>query len=109
MNKPHATAALSVPGGADRSYGVHVGQLAGLPPSVVNRAREVLAELESAPRNGAGRARKKEGEPAVQMPLFDAEQVLTDAVLSLDIANLTPLEAINKLYELQEKARDSAK
>ena len=98
-----------VPGGADRSYGVHVGQLAGLPPSVVNRAREVLAELESAPRNGAGRARKKEGEPAVQMPLFDAEQELTDAVLSLDIANLTPLEAINKLYELQEKARDSAK
>ena len=94
-----------VPGGADRSYGVHVAQLAGLPQAVVNRAWEVLEDLEN---NGAGRsatARKRPAEPAVQMTLFQPEQQLRDAVLELDVANLTPLEAINKLYELQEEAR----
>ena len=94
-----------VPGGADRSYGVHVAQLAGLPQAVVSRAWEVLEDLE---RNGAGRsngARRRPVEPAVQMSLFQPEQQLRDAVLELDVANLTPLEAINKLYELQEEAR----
>ena len=97
-----------VPGGSDRSYGVHVAQLAGLPRTVVNRAWEVLEELETGPRNGRAVSTTRKGEPAVQMPLFDAERPLTDAVLSLDIANLTPLEAINKLYELQEKARSDS-
>ena len=94
-----------VPGGADRSYGVHVAQLAGLPQAVVSRAWEVLDNME---RNGAGRGSPKRGrrlEPAVQMSLFQPEQQLRDAVLNLDVANLTPLEAINKLYELQEVAR----
>ena len=94
-----------VPGGADRSYGVHVAQLAGLPQAVVSRAWEVLEDLEW---NGAGRsngARRRPVEPAVQMSLFQPEQQLRDAVLELDVANLTPLEAINKLYELQEEAR----
>ncbi len=94
-----------VPGGADRSYGVHVAQLAGLPQAVVSRAWEVLDNME---RNGAGRGSPKRGrrlEPAVQMSLFQPEQQLRDAVLNLDVANLTPLEAINKLYELQEEAR----
>lgn len=95
-----------VPGGADRSYGVHVAQLAGLPQTVVSRAWEVLEDLE---KGGIGRGsatRKRPAEPAVQMPLFQPEQPLRDAVLNLDVANLTPLEAINKLYELQEAARD---
>lgn len=94
-----------VPGGADRSYGVHVAQLAGLPQAVVSRAWEVLDNME---RNGAGRGspkRVRRLEPAVQMSLFQPEQQLRDAVLKLDVANLTPLEAINKLYELQEDAR----
>ncbi len=94
-----------VPGGADRSYGVHVAQLAGLPQAVVSRAWEVLEDLE---KNGAGRsngARRRPVEPAVQMSLFQPEQQLRHAVLELDVANLTPLEAINKLYELQEEAR----
>ena len=95
-----------VPGRADRSYGVHVAQLAGLPRAVVSRAWEVLEDLESygADRKNAGKRQRTE--PAVQMSLFSPDQPLTDAVLSLDVANLTPLEAINKLYELQEKARD---
>ena len=97
-----------VPGGADRSYGVHVAQLAGLPRAVVNRAWEVLDELErtGATRKGAARGRRLE--PALQMPLFQPAQPLRDAVLDLDVANLTPLEAINKLYELQERAREQS-
>ena len=94
-----------VPGGADRSYGVHVAQLAGLPQAVVSRAWEVLEDLE---KNGAGREFHNRGrtqEPAVQMSLFQPEQQLREAMLDLDVANLTPLEAINKLYELQEEAK----
>ncbi|MCH8279103.1 MAG: DNA mismatch repair protein MutS, partial [Chloroflexi bacterium] len=94
-----------VPGGADKSYGVHVAQLAGLPQGVVSRAREVLAELEqaSATARGAGKGRRRS--PAMQMPLFNPSQSLVDEVRGLDIPNLTPLEAINRLYELQEKAK----
>ena len=105
-----------VPGGTDRSYGVHVAQLAGLPPAVVSRAWEVLKELENtgaagqvfrtASGNASGIASRK-GAAAMQMPLFQPDRPLLDEVLGLDIPNLTPLEAINKLYELQQKARES--
>jgi DNA mismatch repair protein MutS len=98
-----------VPGGADKSYGVHVAQLAGLPRSVVNRAWEVLEELEQQKKaDGAVKMTKgwhSQGTVAMQMSLFDQSEPLLDEVLSLDVANLTPLEAINKLYQLQEKAR----
>ena len=104
-----------IPGGADRSYGVHVAQLAGLPPAVVNRAWEVLKELEktgaySQVSKNASWKSSRQGSPsssAMQMPLFQPERPLLDEVLGLDIPNLTPLEAINKLYELQQKARES--
>ena len=97
-----------VAGGADRSYGVHVAQLAGLPRAVVNRAWEVLEELERPGSNRKSPAKRssKSESAARQMPLFQPDQPLTDAVMNLDIPNLTPLEAINKLYELQEKARN---
>ena len=96
-----------VPGGADRSYGVHVARLAGLPPAVVHRAWEVLSDLEQPSRAGkpGGRRGSKSGPPVLQMPLFRASHPLVEEVLGVDIANLTPLEAINKLYELQEQAR----
>jgi DNA mismatch repair protein MutS len=58
-----------VPGGVDKSYGIHVAQLAGLPRSVLHRAREVLEELESNGRE-AKPAGKKAKQPAAQMPLF---------------------------------------
>ena len=77
-----------MPGGADRSYGVHVAQLAGLPRAVVNRAWEVLADLEN---NGDHRSPSlggKPAEPALQIPLFQPEQPLKDAVLGVDVANL---------------------
>ena len=102
-----------VPGGADRSYGVHVAMLAGMPPAVVSRAQELLAELENgtAPAGPAGRRRRGQTAPPPQLalPMFGASDgPLADALRELDIPNLTPLEAINKLYELQEQARRPA-
>ncbi len=99
-----------VPGGADRSYGVHVANLAGMPKAVVNRAQELLAALESEQsgghRRGSAIRRRSQPSPQLPMPLFGAaDDALADAVMQVDIANLTPLEAINKLYELQERAR----
>jgi DNA mismatch repair protein MutS len=96
-----------IPGGADRSYGVHVAQLAGLPRAVINRAWEVLGELEKPEdsRKTSGKRSARVAPPAMQMPLFNQSQPIVDEVAALDVPNLTPLEAINKLYELQEKAR----
>ena len=96
-----------VPGGADKSYGVHVAQLAGLPQGVVNRAWEVLADLESQSLNGGGRKmRVPNREPVQQMALFNDGGKLRGLLKDLDISNLTPLEAINKLYELQKEAQE---
>jgi len=92
-----------VPGGTDRSYGIHVAQLAGLPKSVIVRAQEVLAELES-------HATKKGKVPAhkapLQIPLFAKDSLLAEEITRLDIDSLSPLEAITKLYELKRMARD---
>ena len=99
-----------VPGGVDKSYGIHVAQLAGLPKSVVHRAREVLEELEedsskaSAKRSLKGR-RPKEVVPQ-QLPLLGQKSPLLKELEKLDIDSLTPFEAITKLYELQKKAKE---
>jgi DNA mismatch repair protein MutS len=98
-----------VPGGADRSYGVHVAQLAGIPRPVIHRAEEVLAELES---KGDARARRRAMKdmamPAAwQMTLFASERhPVVEELRNLVIDELSPIEAISKLYELQQKARD---
>jgi len=97
-----------IPGGADRSYGVHVAQLAGIPRPVIHRAQEVLEELE---RKGDAKARRKAMRDIVmpaawQMTLLAAEShPLLEELKSLAIEELTPIEAISKLYELQQKAR----
>jgi DNA mismatch repair protein MutS len=97
-----------VPGGVDKSYGIHVAQLAGLPRSVVHRAREVLTELEedsrTARRSSKGR-RPKEPAPQ-QLPLLGQKPPLLEELEKLEINSLTPLEAITRLYELQKKARE---
>ena len=94
------------PGGADRSYGVHVARLAGMPNSVVNRAWEVLAELENGGGAKGSQSRRKSNPPAQQMPLLGFTSPLVDELLALDVASMTPLDAINRLYELQERARE---
>ena len=97
-----------VPGGADKSYGVHVARLAGLPGGVVNRAWELLRELESTDRRAGAADRKGYGkrEPAPrQLALLAATPPVLEELLALDVDSLTPIEAINKLYEFQEQAR----
>jgi DNA mismatch repair protein MutS len=90
-----------VPGGMDKSYGIHVAQLAGLPRSVLHRAREVLDELETNGRQG--KPARRMSEPAQQMPLFGGKSALEEELKKLDLDGLTPLEALNKLYELKKK------
>ena len=101
-----------VPGGADKSYGVHVARLAGLPGSIINRAWEVLRELESENSSASTSARsRRRGKTPVpeQLSLLTTTPAALEELLSLDIASMTPLEAINKLYELQEQARENGK
>ena len=96
-----------VPGGADKSYGIHVAQLAGLPRAVVNRAWEVLGDLEgdqSHMRGSVSGGGSKK--TALQMPLFTEPPPAIKELLGMDVANMTPLEAINALYRLQQEARD---
>ena len=104
-----------VPGGCDRSYGIHVAQLAGLPRQVVHRAEEVLVKLEGERRQeegrGVGRARLRRARPtapemAQQLHLFGHRPPLLDELARLDISSMSPLEAITKLYELQKKAKE---
>jgi DNA mismatch repair protein MutS len=93
-----------VPGGADRSYGVHVAELAGLPKAVVQRAREVLRELED-----GGSAARAASMP--QLSLFAStppDDGLRRELASLDVDAMSPLEAMTRLYELRERARDAA-
>lgn len=96
-----------VPGGSDRSYGIHVAQLAGLPKPVIRRAEEILKNLEEElQRSPAGTAPRRVMQ-VQQLPLFPASHPVLDELKELDIPSMSPLEAINKLYELQEKAKRS--
>ena len=96
-----------IPGGVDRSYGIHVAKLAGLPRSVVHRAQEVLDELEteSGKQAQAGRKHMKK-EAAQQMQLFNEKSPVLEELSKLEIDSLTPLEALTKLYELQKKVKE---
>jgi DNA mismatch repair protein MutS len=98
-----------VPGGADKSYGIHVAQLAGIPRQVVRRAEEALEELERKGDAGHRRQRMREmvQPQAVQLTLFSAEpDPIIEELKALEIDELTPLEAIGRLYEMQRKARE---
>jgi len=88
-----------VPGGADRSYGIHVAQMAGLPKTVINRAQEILATLEAS----SGDVVKTEPSTANQIALFPETNPLLDELKSLDVSSMTPLEALNKLFEWQKR------
>jgi DNA mismatch repair protein MutS len=90
------------PGGADRSYGIHVARLAGLPDTVIGRAKEVLGTLEAGHKVGAA------PDPASQLALFAATtDPLREEIRSLDVDGLSPREALAKLAELQARARET--
>ena len=90
-------------GGADRSYGVHVAQLAGLPKPVVDRAQQLLRELEE---RGSDFKVRQTG-PAKQFSFFDAPvSPVAEVLKSIKIDELSPLEALTKLYELKRLAAE---
>jgi DNA mismatch repair protein MutS len=88
-----------VPGGADRSYGIHVAQLAGLPAPVIQRANEIMGALEKS----SGKAVKINPNAAQQVALFPETNPLLDELKELDVNGLSPIEALNKLFEWQKK------
>lgn len=119
-----------VPGAADKSYGIHVARLAGLPKAVLKRADAILSELENeqaklvAIENGMegesaadgkkATAASKGAKAAKPAPALDPAMSslfssgLSDALLGLDIMTMTPIEAMNELYKLQEQAKQEA-
>ncbi|MCQ2219233.1 MAG: DNA mismatch repair protein MutS [Paludibacteraceae bacterium] len=96
-------------GGSEHSFGIHVAKLAGLPQSVVNRANEILKQLESNNRSNGeiskpvkGIAEHKEG---YQLSIFQLDDPvlsqIRDEIINLDVNNLTPIEALNKLNDIK--------
>lgn len=109
-----------VRGGADKSYGIQVAKLAGLPDSVVDRAKEIISELlenditeiaKNITVDTATKKKKKEHLDEVdlaQISLFDttSDDIIIEELKNIDIGNMTPLDALNKLYELQNKVKN---
>ena len=113
-------------GGADRSYGIQVARLAGVPQPVIDRAKELAEELsgadiaaraaEIAGESMKGRRGKKGSfrDEGVQMSLFDAPAApapqktdpIRQEILTADLSRMTPIEALNTLYRLQETAKN---
>lgn len=89
-----------VPGGADQSYGIEVAQLAGVPPKVIKRAREILQELEAAQETARPVPAREEAQ--VSLTALGEEEVL-QTLRNTTVESLTPLQALNLLSELKEK------
>jgi DNA mismatch repair protein MutS len=88
-----------IPGGADRSYGIHVAQLAGLPRSVIQRATEIMDDLEKS----SGQAVRVNPHVAQQVALFPETNPLLDELSELDMNSLSPIEALNRLFEWKHR------
>jgi DNA mismatch repair protein MutS len=91
-----------VAGGADRSYGIHVAKLAGVPRPVIHRAQELLEQLES----GEFRPGTESTAP-FQPVLFADDHPVVETLRGLDVSTMTPLEAISTLYDLQRQLESS--
>jgi len=92
------------PGAADRSYGIEVAKLAGLPNEVITRAREVLAEHESAERELTEHLSPGAMPPPTQLTIFTPlSQPVLDKLREVDLNRLTPLEALNLLAQLKKQ------
>ena len=96
-----------VPGGADDSYGIEVAKLAGIPDSVINRAKDILKELtfDDAFSNSKVKNNRVSEEPISQLSLIpDNNNAVCEKLNSIDLNTLTPIEAMNLLYELKKMA-----
>ena len=106
-----------IKGGADRSYGIHVARLAGLPNSVLKRAEVILESLEDQSHDASDLNNRVMGAQPNNVVKPVTKQVsdsslgnlfthsVVDSLLEVDVMSMTPIEALNKLYELQEEAR----
>ena len=99
-----------IPGGADKSFGIHVARLAGIPHQVLVRAHEIQARLEVSDTSRIGETILGETDndrPSEQVDLFDYRKTeIINELQQLDVMSLTPMDAINKLFLLREKARE---
>lgn len=101
------------PGGADKSYGVAVAALAGLPADVTARAREIMAKLEVAEINKTSISANilsdgAHGQTQLTMANFES-MAIVDELCDMDVMSMSPIDALNKLYLLREKARNTLK
>ncbi len=101
-----------VPGAADKSYGIHVARLAGVPPTVNERAKQILAHLEAEHLDEAGRPkmrnRKKDRRGDLQLTLFAPyDHPLLDEIRTTDLNKLTPIEALQCIQRWQQALSDS--
>lgn len=93
-----------VPGGTDRSYGVHVARLAGLPKKVIDRAQDILEEYDNCETACSVQITPRaEKETAPMGSLFASS--LQQQILKMDVMAMTPIEALNALYKLQDEAK----
>ncbi|HEX8172212.1 MAG TPA: DNA mismatch repair protein MutS [Thermoanaerobaculia bacterium] len=94
-----------VEGSADKSYGIQVAKLAGIPHSVIDRAREILDTLERKERDLVEETRRRNpSAPTRQLGLFSStEQSIIDALRELDLDTLSPRDALNRLYEMKTR------
>lgn len=97
-----------VPGGADESYGIEVARLAGLPKNLLKRAKNILTHLEKKDEKVMKEESKlKVKEDAVQLGLFDFEkEMILDKLKTLDVMNMTPMDAMKLLYELNSEVKE---
>jgi DNA mismatch repair protein MutS len=99
-----------LPGGTDKSYGIHVAKLAGIPRPILERSKEILAELENAfAKEAAGShlAKNKTKEPDADMLFVEKNKPILDKLTSVDVNKLTPIEAINLLNQIKEQIKES--
>lgn len=96
-----------VPGGTDKSYGIHVAKLAGIPKTILERSKEILAELENTfQKETSGDKLTKQRTKQPQQQLFDQkEKDVLEKLKGLDVNNLTPIQAINLLNEIKDFLR----
>ena len=99
------------PGGSEHSFGIHVARMAGMPKSIVRRADQILRQLEKENRQGGigSASRQQDG---IQLSFFQLEDPVLcqvrDEILHLDVNNLTPLEALNKLSNIKRVVTGSS-
>ena len=100
-------------GGSEHSFGIHVAKMAGMPKSIVKRANEILKQLESDNRqqgiSGKPLGEVSENRGGMQLSFFQLDDPILcqirDEILNLDVNNLTPIEALNKLSDIKKIVR----